>query len=269
LWNLRIGKELAVTGMAEGRKLTVEQNLSDLEYLLNNNIIEEYTANTIHYHENVRKTLLLEEKRKLRNEHWNVFSPEKPILAYEDLNSDLYFANMVRLDAAIMSLNDNDNEYYPVFKSTSRFEKGDLKGKVVNFLLSNIPEPDSQTTWEQIIDFRSDEDTKLKYLALVDWVNDIARANYTISEIKDKYEYLYLDYKRSYEKHKIKSTFTTLEIVAAAGAAFFTSNIPMALSLASNFLKIGTSTLNLLKEEGTLPGKEIAYIYHANKEFDK
>lgn len=173
-----------------------------------------------------------------------------------------------RLDSMTLSEN-NDEEFYPIIETRNSFDEEGKKSDVIHFLLSNIPVPDESTPWEHIMDFKSDEDTRLKYLALINWINDIGKSNYTIGEIKDKYEYLYLDYKRSYEWHKIKSIFTTLEIFAAAGAAFFTSNVPLALSLASNFIKIGTSTVNLLKEEGYMPGKEIAYIYHANKEFKK
>ncbi|MBL7745317.1 MAG: hypothetical protein JNN00_17715 [Chitinophagaceae bacterium] len=173
-----------------------------------------------------------------------------------------------RVDAVALSKKDEEAEYYPILKSDEVSVDIGKKKQVVHFILANIPEPDENTPWEQIIDFRSDEDTRLQYLALINWINEIARSNFTPAEIKDKYEYLYLDYKRSYERHKIKSTFSTLEIVAAAGTAFFTNNVPLALSLSSNFLRIGTSVMNLLKEEGNLPGKEIAYIYHTNQEFN-
>lgn len=173
-----------------------------------------------------------------------------------------------RLKALILSLHLNEN-FFPLLYTSKGFVECDKKAEVVQFVLKNIPEPDENTPWEQIIDFRSDEDTRLKYLALINWVNEIAKSNYTIGEIKDKYEYLYLDYKRSYKRHKMKSGLGTLEILTAASIGFLSSDIPTALTAASHLFKVGTSTLNLLKEEGNIPGKEIAYIYKAKKTFNK
>src|SRR5260221_12380978 len=182
--------------------------------------------------------------------------------------SDKVFAESTgisaRIDALMLSARYNI-ECFPIIFSTNSIRQQEKKENVFQFLLNEIPEPDDSTPWEQIIDFRSDEDTRLKYLALINWVNEVAKTNLSVNEIKDKYEYLYLDYKTGYERHKIKSTLSTLEIIAVAGTAFFTNNVPIALTLVSNFLKIGMSTMNLLKEEGNLPGKEIAYIYHTNK----
>ena len=95
----------------------------------------------------------------------------------------------------------------------------------------------------------------------------MARSSLTLNEIDEKLEYLYLEYKRSVERHRLKWTPAMLEIIAATGVGFFTGNLPVALNLASNIVKMGSTVLNLRKEEGTLPGREIAYIYHANNVF--
>lgn len=161
-----------------------------------------------------------------------------------------------------------EDEFFPVLSSAISFKSVGRKTHVLKFLLDNIPEPRFDTPWDQIIDFRSDDSIRLKYLALINWVNEMANSSFNLNEIRDKYDYLYLDYKRSVEKHKIKFTLGTLEVLVAAGIGFITSDLPNSLNLVSNFLKVGSSTLNLLKEEGNLPGKEIAYVYHTKQRFN-
>ena len=158
-------------------------------------------------------------------------------------------------------------EFYPILRSTESFDREGAKTKVVRLLLNHIPLPTKNTPWEAIIDFRKDESTRLKYLALMNWINELANSPLTANELNEKLEYLYLDYKRSFERHRLKATTGVLEIFTAATIGFFTSNVPAALNLASNIVRVGTTVLNLQEEEGKLPGKEIAYIYHANKTF--
>jgi hypothetical protein len=171
-----------------------------------------------------------------------------------------------RLDSLELSKT-HDDEFYPILKSDKSFIKNEKKADVIKFILSNIPQPDDSVSWEQIIDFRNDKETRLKYLALINWINDIARLGLSVNEIKEKYEYLYFEYKKSYERHNMKSAMGTFEILVAASVSFFTVNIPLTLNLASNFLKVGTTVMNLFQEEVNIPGKEIAYIIEANRVF--
>ena len=248
---------------------SVFTNLKEVEYLTEKNILSIYEGD---YTYGVEES----EKKQLTEIFKNVSPDYRKVMTggFSDISShsltDKIFAESTSISArvdALMLANRHDIECFPVVFSTNLVQQEGKKENIFQFLLNDIPEPNDSTSWEQIIDFRSDEDTRLKYLAMINWVNEVAKSNLSVSELKDKYEYLYLDYKRGYERHKIKSTFSTLEIIAATGIAFITPNIPMALNLASNFFKIGTLTMNLLKEEDSLPGKEIAYIYHANKEF--
>jgi hypothetical protein len=168
---------------------------------------------------------------------------------------------------AIRLAKDHAQEFYPILRSTESFDQEGTKTEVVRLLLNYIPQPTADTPWEAIIDFRRDESTRLKYLALMNWINELSSSSLTINELNEKMEYLYLDYKRSFERHRLKATTGVLEIITGAAIGFFTSNVPAALNLASNIVKVGSTVLSLHQEEEKLPGKEIAYIYHANKTF--
>jgi len=138
---------------------------------------------------------------------------------------------------------------------------------VIRLVVDSLPQPGVDTPWEAIVDFRSDETTRLQYLALINWINEMAKSLLTANEINEKLEYLLMEYKRSIERHRLKWKTGMLEILTAAAAGFFTGNIPASINLLSNFVKVGSTALNLQEEEGKLPGKEIAYIYHANQNF--
>ena len=158
-------------------------------------------------------------------------------------------------------------EFYPILRSGKSFTGEGTKTAVVRLIVNSLPQPGPDTPWESIIDFRRDETTRLQYLALLNWINEMATSSLTVNEISEKLEYLYLDYKRSIERHRLKWKTGILEVVAAAGVSFFTGNLPAAVNMASNLLKVGTAVLNLREEEGKLPSKEIAYIYHTNQAF--
>ncbi|MBN8856559.1 MAG: hypothetical protein J0H07_32190 [Sphingobacteriales bacterium] len=158
-------------------------------------------------------------------------------------------------------------EFYPILRSEQSFTGEGTKTTVVQLVMNNLPQPGPDTPWEAIIDFRRDESTRLQYLALINWINEMATSSLTVNEISEKLEYLSLDYKRSIERHRLKWKTEILEIIAAVGVGLFTGNLPAAVNLASNFVKMGTTVLNLRGEEGKLPGKEIAYIYRANRAF--
>lgn len=91
----------------------------------------------------------------------------------------------------------------------------------------------------------------------INWVNDMTHSNLSVNEISEKLVYLSLQYKRGIERHKLKLKISAFEILAATGVG----------NPASNIVKMVSTILNLCEEEGKLPGREIAYIYHANPTF--
>ncbi len=185
-----------------------------------------------------------------------------------NLNHDTLRDLFTRI-AAIEASKILDDEVYPILHSIESFEIQGRKTKIVKFILNNLPQPDIDVPWQQIIEFRNEQNTRFKYLALINWINEIASTSLTMSEIKDKYEYLYLEYKRSFEKFKIKFSLGTVEVLASAAVGFFSSNLPLALNAVSSTLKFSTSVFNLFIEEEKINGKEIGYIFHANKHFPK
>jgi hypothetical protein len=228
----------------------------EIEYLVKQNILIPFNDNEIR-----KKTIPNERTGNLVS----LFSDK--LSKTDEYNIPEIIDIATRIQAEILTLYFNE-DFFPILYSSEGFINGDKKVDVFKFVLENIPEPEENTSWEQIIDFRNDEETRLKYLALINWINEISKSSYSVGEIKDKYEYLYLDYKKNYERHRMKSKMGIMEILTAAGIALLSSNIPTALTAASHLFKFGKSTLELFTEEGKIPGKEIAYIYKTKQEFD-
>jgi hypothetical protein len=173
----------------------------------------------------------------------------------------------VRIDALSLKNENHNAEYYPILSSDYTYQSKSKKEQVISFLLSNIPVPNEDVSWKQIIDFRSDVEVKNKYLALLNWINEVSNSNFSINEIKEKYEYLYSDYIKHFKLHKMKYNTSYLEILLPAGASLLLGQPLAGLKLASDFLKMRLLSISLLEEEGKLPGKEIAYIYKISETF--
>lgn len=170
------------------------------------------------------------------------------------------------------------DEFYPAVRTAESYvatkedKKENIQEKrsdIIQFLLNDIPEPATNTPWEQIIDFRSDEDVKNRYLALINWVNKTSASSNSLSDIKDEYEYLYNDYIKHFKLHKLKYNNTILELIVTAGAGMLIAlQSGQFASSFKNLLTMNLSHIKLLEEESKIPGKEIAYIYHAKQKFN-
>src|SRR5215212_5826679 len=56
-------------------------------------------------------------------------------------------------------------------------------------VLKTLPVPSAKTSWEQITEFRSDPDSRSKFLALRNWMNDLSRTDLSPAEVEQKLEY--------------------------------------------------------------------------------
>jgi hypothetical protein len=120
------------------------------------------------------------------------------------------------------------------------------------------------------LEFKSDEDIKLKYLALINWTNKVAQTGASVSDMKDEYVYLYHDYMKHFKLHKLKYNNTMLELIVNAGVGVFAAfQTGTYLPVIKNLLQMNLSQASLDSEESKIPGKEVAYIYHTKQQFEK
>lgn len=175
---------------------------------------------------------------------------------------------LARIDTLRFRKNDELNEYYPSLRNFGTFNAESKKNQVIQFILNDIPEPNYSTSWEQIIEYRSDLDVKNKYLALMNWVNKVSNSNMKLSEIKDEYDYLYNEYMQQFKLHKMKYNNSKIEVILNASVNFI-SNIATGNYTTSlkDLFQFNIKNAQLLQEEAKLSGKELAYIYHTSLKF--
>ena len=131
-------------------------------------------------------------------------------LAIEDIQ--------VRIEALELSQNYN-SEFYPILKTDNLFNQIGKKSQIVYFILGNIPEPEANTPWEAIIDFRNDNDVKNKYLKLISWINTVTISSFSVSDVKEEYESLHSDYIKAFKFHRMKYNNSILQVLIPAAAS--------------------------------------------------
>jgi hypothetical protein len=217
--------------------------------------LQEFFMNTIrNHHDNEKKKNLSDEEKKIQS------------LTNFYLSHDI----LTRIDTLKFRKTDNLSEYFPSLRNYETLKTDSKKTQVIQFILNEIPEPDFSTPWEQIIEYRSDDNVRNKYFALINWVNKVANSNLKLSEIKDEYDYLYSEYMKQFKIHKMKYNNSTLEVILNTTINFI-KNISTGNYVSSfkDLFQYNIKNANLLQEEAKLPGKEIAYIFHTKSKFEK
>jgi hypothetical protein len=262
-----LDKKIAIN---EGIKLLYTE-AKMYEYLHENGIIEEYSKIPI-----MKNSRLTEEESKYILNHFEklkqAISQNKLKEFYDDNFEQRYLSTLViedimaRIEALELSQT-HDSEFYPILKSDTLFQQNGKKSQIVYFILNNIPEPEVNTPWEKIIDFRKDTDVKNKYLKLISWINHITLSNLSVNDIKEEYETLYSDYIKAFNYHNMKYNNSMLQVLVPAAAAFFIGEPYSGIKLASDYISMKLKSVTILEDESKLPGKEIAYIYAAKQNF--
>ncbi|MDQ1557315.1 MAG: hypothetical protein QOD32_375 [Pyrinomonadaceae bacterium] len=142
------------------------------------------------------------------------------------------------------------------------------KTDVVQIVINALPLIDWSTPWEQIIEYRSDPESKGKFLALKNWINDIARAKLPAAEVEDKLEWLIHDYQQHLNLHKLKTKTGAFETVITSGAELVEDLVKIKWGKVAKMLfSLNHRKVALMEAELKSPGREIAYILGAREKF--
>lgn len=135
------------------------------------------------------------------------------------------------------------------------------KTPATSVVLRKIPVPSMEVSIEQIAEFKADDDTRFKLLALRNWVSDIGRKDLTESEISDRLEYTLNEYKQHLKLHRLKTDLSSFEVYTIAVLEVLENLIKLKFSKAiGNIMTLRRKEIEMLQDELMLPGKEVAYI---------
>jgi len=161
-------------------------------------------------------------------------------------------------------------ETYPIVKGALRSAEGFDKQKsdILTIVIGALPEPSDSVPWDQILDYRNDPDSRCKFLALRNWMIDMAHANYSPVELTQKLEYLIDQYEQHLKLHRMKTNARSLETILVAGAEFVENLTRLRFSrIAKGLFTIRHQRIALHEAELTVPGREVAYIAKARESF--
>lgn len=142
------------------------------------------------------------------------------------------------------------------------------KKDIYELVVRNLPMPEINTPWEKIIEFRKDEDARIKLQALKVWISDIAHQELAFNEVHDKLQYLLQDYKSSMDLHRMKTNSGTLETILVSTSEFAENLVRLQPSKAiKSLFGLKNRKIALFEAEKSAPGREIAYIVKAHEQF--
>ena len=175
------------------------------------------------------------------------------------------------------------NKMPTIIYNKSEYESSDLKnGKenVLSCIIQNLELVDeAKLDWKQVMDFRKDDEARLKYKRLMNWIDNRIQSK-SINQIQDEIEIKLADYKWSLNKHGIKTTYGAINALfdpkflgsisaIAASSAFIGGEVWS--TLATTGVIVGKTALTLgLNQANFISDKrpdnyEIAYIYDIEK----
>lgn len=176
-----------------------------------------------------------------------------------------------RLWATILNILESDT-YYSSLSDIAPIGLNPISKKenVLKFLYTKIPIIDSQISWEEFIEYKSDKEVQRKYYALINWVNEIANSNLSIAEIRDKFEYLYCEYEHQLNLHRKKMRMTSFQVIVNSPFDITEKIIKLNFGKILNpFFAISKAKIDLLEAESKITGRELGYIFDLNNNFNK
>lgn len=135
---------------------------------------------------------------------------------------------------------------------------------VIKVVVGALPLPVQSTTWEQIVEFKKDDDAQRALRRLWRWMNQVTRRATSQHEISDELHELLDGYEEHMRLHRLKTTRGKLEAVVTAAADIIDDIARLHFGRAARALFALThQRVELLEAEQKAPGRSVAFIAKA------
>jgi hypothetical protein len=135
-------------------------------------------------------------------------------------------------------------------------------------VLSQFPVPDELTPWEEILDFRKENESQLAFGGLREWIKDATSKNYTAVDLKDKLEHELARLEAALKRAKLKHRFQTIEAIVTSGADVIENLLELKLKEATKAaIGITRSLIETLPEEDVLAEHGLYFVVKAKEAF--
>lgn len=174
----------------------------------------------------------------------------------------------LRLSKSFLEIK-NKNSIIPLVNNFEDFNE-EKKSTVIRFVLDNIPTPSEDFTFDEVIDFKNDNDNKRRYYTLIKWINEISKGDLNIEEVSDEYNYLMSEFEAEFNNLKIKKDLNKFEIFLKVPFEIAENLVKINWSkIPGIFIELKRNNLTSYESEFTLSGKELAYIFKAKEKFNQ
>lgn len=247
--------------------------IAELEYLIKEGLLIELTDLMMPFAEKGSALLSIEDQ-ELGDLTMKLLHQRSE--AKSDKQRDYLFFRHSELNTRLFcNITNTNNEQVHVVPSLSGFGtfevKDSAKSKAYAIINKLIPLPTNDTPWEKILDFKSDNESMLKLLALRNWINDLPE-NIKANELEEKIRYLLIQYTESLNRHNLQTQLSTFKTVVNAVPTAISEILRFRLDKALDaFFNIAEQQVNFnkYKDRSDLNGKELAYILHTEQVFKK
>ena len=185
-----------------------------------------------------------------------------------DERNDLFNHLWLRAAAATIESQGDEATTISSMAPPAVVEETASSGSVLSVALRHMPEPDSTTPWESILDFRRDSDTRALLVRFRRWLRNLGKQGLSPAEISEEIEYLHSEYENYMKVHALKVNRGIVQ-------TFITMPFEMAENLiklkwaaaARKLFTLGDCRVQLLEAELKAPGRDIAYLRSAQRLF--
>jgi hypothetical protein len=142
--------------------------------------------------------------------------------------------------------------------------------EVLSVIHRALPALDENTPLEAILDFRTDSESKAKFMTLRNWQIEAVHSKFSPNELSEKLEYLIDDYQNYMKLQKIKYHNDLLETLIVESLEVIENLLRLKWGKAARKLfTLRKKKISLLEAEIKAPGREVSYIVKARETFSR
>lgn len=247
--------------------------LAELDYLQGKNLLQSFDSNKL-------EKIAYQRELKTFTEYFDEHKKERLLFSHNDvMNLGSIFQESTNI---LHGIEGNGNTIYknyflselinatsevdviPIFDLFIPEKKSDLgkEYKILEVVLKKFPIIDDSVSWEQLIDFKNDSDSKRKFFALRNWMIDISKGNLNSKEISEKFDYLLSEYEAHIKSHNLKTNSGLIKTFSITTAEIIEDLLTFKWSkVVKTGFEIFEESSKLTEIESNAPGKEVGYVY--------
>ncbi|MCP4338631.1 MAG: hypothetical protein GY799_07000 [Desulfobulbaceae bacterium] len=144
----------------------------------------------------------------------------------------------------------------------------ETRRKVLRVVLHNLPIPNSDTTWDRLLDFKFDDRTRHHLAQLRGWMVDVSAKEQSELDIATRLEAGLEDYRAHMRFSRMEADIGSIEAFVVSTAEIMENVVRLKFgAVAKGLFSLFKGNMATTKAELTSPGKQLAFIDAAQGTF--